>query len=157
LFEVLNEKKWRERNLLVELYGKGENTYSLSKLKDHFKLDKVNIAGHVNPGDIWNRCHALILTSRYEGLPLALVEAMLCGRFGIVTKVSGNPEIINDNENGFLAKAPNAEFADEAMERAWNRRTEWEIIGQKAKEHSRKVIPNDPIEYFCRELIDLKL
>ncbi|MEO8209037.1 MAG: glycosyltransferase, partial [bacterium] len=125
LFQVLNEKKWRERNLIVNLYGKGEHSYSINKLKSYFCLDKVNIAGHIKTSEIWNQNHALILTSRYEGLPLALVEAMLCGRVGIVTGVSGNPEIIIDNENGFLAKAATTEFVDEAMERAWGRRSEW--------------------------------
>ncbi len=157
MFEVLNEKKWRERNLIVELYGKGEHTYSIQKLKNYFNLDKVYLAGHVEPEEIWKRSHALILTSRYEGLPLALVEAMLCGRFGIVTNVSGNPELIIDNENGFLAKAPKAEFVDEAMEKAWSRRSDWEFIGRKAKEHCRTVIPGDPINFFCNELLNLKI
>ncbi len=157
LFTVLSEKKWRDRNLVVNLYGKGENTYSLGKLKNYFSLDKVNIAGHISPDEIWKMNHALILTSRYEGLPLALAEAMLCGRPGIVTDVSGNPEIVIDNVNGFLAKAPKAEFVDEAMERAWNVRTRWEEFGVKAKEHARTIIPKDPIEYFFNELINLKL
>ncbi|MBK8551393.1 MAG: glycosyltransferase [Ignavibacteria bacterium] len=157
LFEVLSDKKWKERNLSVDLYGKGENTYSLNKLKNYFDLKNVNIAGHVDPQVIWKNSHALILTSRYEGLPLALVEAMLCGRFGIVTEVSGNPEIVTDGVNGFLAKAPKAEFADEALERAWSRKEEWKSIGQKAREYARMKIPKDPVEYFYEELINLNL
>ncbi|MDQ3020512.1 MAG: glycosyltransferase [Bacteroidota bacterium] len=157
LFQVLNEKKWRDRNLFVNLYGKGEHSFSINKLKSYFNLDKVNIAGHVNPLEIWKQNHALVLTSRYEGLPLALVEAMLCGRTCIVTDVSGNPEIIIDNVNGFLAKAPKVEFVDEALERAWCRRTEWKELGVKAKEYIRTIIPRDPVEYFYNEIKNLKL
>lgn len=157
LFQVLNEKKWRERNLRVNLYGKGEHKNSVNKLKNYFNLEKVNIAGHIDPSEIWKINHALILTSRYEGLPLALVEAMICGRAGIVTDVSGNPEVITDNENGFLAKAAKAEFVDEALDRAWLRRSEWEEIGKKAKEHIRKIIPSDPVKFFYDELVNLKL
>ncbi len=157
LFEVLNQKKWKERNLIVNLYGKGEHSYSIEKLRKYFDLKNVNIKGHVNANDIWQASHALILTSRYEGLPLALVEAMLCGRVGIVTAVSGNPEIIIDNENGFLAKASRAEFVDEALGRAWNKRLEWEEMGKKAKIYARLKIPDDPVKYFYDELISLQL
>jgi glycosyltransferase involved in cell wall biosynthesis len=157
LFRVLNEKKWRERNLIVNLYGIGEHCYSLNKLKNYFGLEKVNIAGHIPPMEIWKKNHAMILTSRYEGLPLALVEAMLCGRIGIVTSVSGNPEIVVDNENGFLARAPHVEFVDEALEKAWNRRTEWKELGIRAKEYARNIIPGDPVEYFFKELLNLKI
>jgi len=157
LFQVLNEKKWRDRNLIVSLYGKGEHTFSINKLKNYFKLDKVNIAGYVSPEEIWKKNHALILTSRYEGLPLALIEAMLCGRTAVVTNVSGNPEVVKDNVNGFLSKATTPEFVDEAMERLWNKRNQWKELGAKAKEDIRSIIPLDPIEHFVNEIKNLKL
>lgn len=157
LFTVLNEKKWKERNLYVNMYGKGENTVSLKKLKDYFGLDKVKIKGHIDPSNIWKENHALILTSRYEGLPLALVEAMLCGRTAVVTNVSGNPEVIKDNETGFIACAATAEMVDEAFERAWEKRNEWKEIGMKAKKYIRSVIPEDPVKYFCDELTALRI
>lgn len=152
LFQVLSDKKWRERNLIVNLYGKGDHTNSIVKLKKYFALDKVNVCGHVNITDIWENNQALILTSRYEGLPLALVEAMLCSRLGIVTAVSGNPEIVIDNVNGFLAKAAEVNLVDEALERAWARRAEWEEIGKKARENIICLIPEDPVEYFCSKI-----
>lgn len=157
LFQVLNESKWRERNIKVNLYGNGEHSGSLKKLKDHFKLTNVSIEGYADPNEIWKKCHALILTSRYEGLPLALVEAMLCGRTGLVTKVSGIPEIVIDNENGFIAGAATPEFVDEAMERAWSKKNEWKEMGIKAKEYVRSLIPQDPVGYFCNELKSLKI
>ncbi len=156
LFRVLNEKKWRERNLAVRLYGKGEHTISISKMIKFFDLKNVSVEGHINPSDIWRSNHALILTSRYEGLPLALVEAMLCRRLGIVTGVSGNPEIIVDNENGFLAEAAAPDAVDEAMERAWQRRESWKEIGEAAGSYIRKIIPADPVEFFFEELNNLE-
>lgn len=155
LLQVLNEKKWRERNLKIKLYGKGEHLYSVNKLVKYFKLDNVIMSGHIKPSEIWKVNHALILTSRYEGLPLALIEAMLCRRTAIVTNVSGNPEVIIDNETAFLAKAPSPEFVDEAMERAWVRRAEWKEIGERACKHIKTIIPEDPIESFYRQILSL--
>lgn len=157
LFQVLNEDKWKKRNLIVNLYGKGEHINSVKKLIKYFNLEKVIMEGHVNPSDIWKKNHALILTSRYEGLPLALVEAMLCRRTGIVTNVSGNPEVIIDNETGFLAKAAVPEFVDEALERAWSRRNEWEEIGIKANKFIKSIVPEDPIESFFKEIESLEI
>ncbi len=152
LFQVLNEKKWRERNLIINLYGKGEHNYSVRKLIDYFKIEKINLPGHISPEEIWKNNHALILTSRYEGLPLALIEAMLCKRTGIVTNVSGIPEVMIDNEIGFMAKAPLPEFVDEAMERAWSRRAEWKEIGIKANNYIKTLIVKDPVYNFFKEI-----
>lgn len=157
LFQVLNEEKWKNRNLIVNLYGKGEHLNSVKKLIKYFNLGKVIMEGHVNPSDIWKKNHALILTSRYEGLPLALVEAMLCKRTGIVTNVSGNPEVIIDNETGFLAKAAVPEFVDEALERAWSRRNEWEEIGIQANKYIKSIVPEDPIDSFFKEIESLEV
>jgi len=156
LFQVLNERKWRERNLVINLYGKGEHIYSVNKLKNYFKLDKVVMSGHISPTEIWKANHILILTSRYEGLPLSLIEAMLCKRTSVVTKVSGNPEVIIDNENGFLAKAATLEFVDEAMEKAWQRREEWKEMGIKANEYIKTLVPKDPVDSFIKDIESLK-
>lgn len=157
LFQILNERKWRERNLIVNLYGKGQHDYSVRKLKEFFNLDKVILKGHQEPEIIWKNNHALILTSRYEGLPLALIEAMLCGRTGVVTNVSGNPEVIIDDENGFLAKAATPEFVDEAMERAWIRRNEWKEIGLISKKYIKTLIDEDPVDSFYKKITSLKV
>lgn len=144
LLEVLSQEKWKNRNIEVSFYGSGPNEEGIRRLIKHFGLTNVHVAGHKLTTDIWKENHALILPSRFEGLPLALVEAMLSGRFGILSDVSGNAEAFVDNESGFLAAAPKKEYVDEAMERAWERRDEWQAIGQKAQEHIKLLVPEKP-------------
>ncbi|MDF5730424.1 MAG: glycosyltransferase [Rhizonema sp. PD38] len=153
LFEVLRSQKWKSRPIEVTLFGDGYQGNTLKRLKDLWKLDNVKFGGYVdNVEAIWADHHALVLPSRYEGLPLSVVEAMLCGRFCIVTDVGGNTELVEDNINGFVAMAPQAECLDDAMERAWQRRESWYEIGKEAYVSVREVIPQDPIDKFVSEI-----
>jgi len=104
---------------------------------------------------IWKGHHALILTSRYEGLPLAIVEAMLCHRPCIVTDVSGNAELLEDKKTGFIAKAPTVAFIDEALEQAWSQRERWPEIGAAAGRAVRNLVPPNPAKVFSEMLLGL--
>ncbi|WP_423787774.1 glycosyltransferase, partial [Klebsiella pneumoniae] len=85
--------------------------------------DRVKFAGFVTSVEnIWAANHALILPSRYEGMPLAMVEAMLCARPVVATDVAGHAEIIDDAINGFLADAPTVGSLGKALDRLWARR-----------------------------------
>ncbi len=151
LFRVLLLEKWRQRPIRVTLYGSGVNAKTLARLKEFWNLEMVEFAGFLsNPEDIWTTEHILVLPSRVEGLPLAVVEAMLCGRPCIVTDVAGNTEVVEDNVTGFVAAAPTPALLDEAMERAWNRRHDWRSMGQAAAGRIRELIPRDPVGQFIR-------
>ena len=158
LFQVLRAEKWRQRPLQVTLFGNGMARQTLQRLKALHHLENVQFGGFTADIEaIWKSHHALILPSRFEGLPLALVEAMLCGRPAIVTDVSGNAELIEDNVTGFIAAAPNPRFLDEAMERAWAKRGEWRQIGSAAAQGVRQQVPADPIGAFITELALLRV
>ena len=56
-----------------------------------------------------------ILPSLWEGLPLALIEAMALGKPIICTSVGGNPEIVIDGENGLVVPPQNPVALSEAI------------------------------------------
>jgi glycosyltransferase involved in cell wall biosynthesis len=156
LMRVLGLRHWRARNVRLTLAGTGMNERSLRHMADTLKLTNVNFAGFVDDVEkLWSSHHTLVLPSRYEGMPLALVEAMLCGRPGIVTDVAGHRELVRDNVNGFLAKAATVELLDEAMNRAWENRHRLQEMGEVAARDVRQWVSSDPTGDFVRELDSL--
>lgn len=157
LFDVLAAEPWRSRPVMLSLFGAGPMERSLRRLAAVRGLDRtVAFRGHVaDIRGIWKDHHALVLPSRYEGLPLALVEAMLCGRPAIVTDVAGNAELLEDGVTGFVAAAATPRHLGEAMERAWVRRDAWGAIGRAARDAVRRQIPEDPAGCFAKRLLEI--
>jgi glycosyltransferase involved in cell wall biosynthesis len=156
LLEVLSLPHWRERKVRLSLIGKGPNERVLRYMAKTLEIASVEFLDHQNSiEEVWNKHHALVLPSRFEGIPLVVVEAMLCGRPCIATDVGGNRELIRDGINGFLAKAPTVELLDEAMSRAWDARHHLMDMGNIAAIDVRRWVSKDPTEDFVRELATL--
>ena len=95
------------------------------------------------------------MPSRFEGLPLAIVEAMLCGRPVIATDVAGHSEVIEDGVTGFLAHAPTSASLMEAMERFWVRRDDAQMLGDAGSKKIRTLMPADPVRVFSDKLTSI--
>jgi glycosyltransferase involved in cell wall biosynthesis len=155
LLRVLARNKWKERKLHVSFFGAGVNRESLEFLAAKLGVQNVSFEGHTNDVvGIWRNHHALILASRAEGMPLALVEAMMCGRPGIVTKVGGNAELIEDRVTGFLA-APAEDSLDTVLEDAWTNRHRLHEMGRLAASRVRELIPANPADEFAQLLLKI--
>jgi glycosyltransferase involved in cell wall biosynthesis len=156
LFQVLAQPKWRERPLFLNLFGKGGSEQSLRCLASQLQLESVRFHGHLSDlHRVWATNHALILPSRFEGLPLAIVEAMLCARPVLTTDIAGNAQLVRDGVNGFVAAAPAASLLDEALERAWQRRKDWRELGMQARRDALSAVPEDPVAEFARLILSL--
>lgn len=134
LFDILATDEWRERDWTLNLYGTGENEKYLKGLAQFFKIaHKIKFHGHVNDiKKVWENNHILLLPSFGEGMPLALQEAMLCGRPAIVTDVGGNSELIFEGQTGFLSDGTTKRAFSKAMVRAWTQKDNWKQIGLNA-------------------------
>ncbi|WP_161891111.1 glycosyltransferase [Pontibacter russatus] len=55
-----------------------------------------------NPSDYLQQSDIYLSTSRWEGLPIALVEAAAMGLPIVASDVTGNDEVVMQGENGFL-------------------------------------------------------
>src|ERR1700722_7961288 len=153
LLQVLGLPHWRERKVRLSLFGEGPHERSLRRMAQGLGLTNVEFRGQSdNVEAIWAEHHALVLSSRFEGMPLVVVEAMLCGRPCIATDVGGNRQLIRDSENGFLAKAPTVELLNEAMSRAWEDRSRLRAMGELAARDVRRWVSADPGGDLAREL-----
>lgn len=157
LLRVLAAEAWRDRPLEVSFFGKGDKEAGLKRLARRFHLEgRTRFVGHVdNVEKIWATHHALVLPSRFEGLPLAIVEAMICGRPVIVTDVAGNVEVVKDGVTGFVAEAATERHLQAAMARAWAARDQWPSMGQAAAQSIRELVPADPAAVFAQRLLEL--
>lgn len=151
-FKIVNQK-FPEYKLII--YGEGIERAALEKLIEELNLkDRVILAGKKeNVIKEITRSEIFVFSSRYEGMPNALLEAMACGLPCISTDcVAGPSEIIKDNENGILVEIDNIEQIAEKIIYLIENKSIAEKIGLEAKkvlkEYSKDKIFNMYYNYF---------
>lgn len=91
------------------------------KAKDLGLEDSVTFTGRLDLADVLKeteKSRAFILNSQYEGLSHVLLEALSYAVIPIVSTNGGNPEVIEDNVNGFTFEYNNVDQVKEAMLKA---------------------------------------
>ncbi len=92
------------KNAHFVIGGTGEEEAALRAQVARLGLDeRVRFLGYV--GDmpaLWPALDCLLLTSRYEGLPITILEAMACGVPIVASNLDGMREILRDGENAEL-------------------------------------------------------
>jgi colanic acid/amylovoran biosynthesis glycosyltransferase len=82
-------------------------------------MHRVELLGHVPRERIdalYQRADVVVLTSHSEGVPLALMEAMACGKIVLAPKITGIPELVLPGRTGFLYQPGSlADFVDRVL------------------------------------------
>jgi glycosyltransferase involved in cell wall biosynthesis len=159
LIQIMALAKWRERNVVLSLYGSGPDEGAIRELIGFMEVQNVCLRGQVRSyQDIWAENELLVMPSRYEGMSLALLESMWCGRPSVVAATGGGAcEVVEDGKSGFIAEAPTVKLFDAAMERAWKSRALWPEMGKCAREIGEERIPADPSAVFAETIESLML
>ena len=89
-----------------EIAGEGPERRRLESLIHKLGLEKrVSLLGHVPPepmDSLYRRADLVVLTSRSEGIPLVLMEAMVRGKLVLAPAITGIPELVIAGKTGFL-------------------------------------------------------
>lgn len=90
--------------------GAGSLRDELRRLALQLGVDgAVHLPGRVGDVRTWlERAELLVHPARWEGFGLALLEAMLCARPVVATRVSSIPEVVADGETGLLVEPDDA-------------------------------------------------
>ncbi|PHR74611.1 MAG: hypothetical protein COA67_00620 [Lutibacter sp.] len=134
LLRILAQEKWKKRPIKLKMIGSGMDHEVLKNRIAYYKLKNVEISDFkLDLEEEWKNAHGLILSSKHEGMPLVMLEAMSIGKICIMGDAGGVNEVIQDSYNGFIG-APTTVGFDIAMERAWQMKKDWKLIAENARE-----------------------
>ncbi|MGY6040678.1 glycosyltransferase [Aeromonas sp. AE23HZ002T15] len=88
----------------LTILGEGSDREVLEKyIQEHQLSDHTSLLGFQdNPYPYIAGCDLFVMSSRYEGYPVVLVEAMTLGKAIVSTTCTGPQEALNDGEFGYL-------------------------------------------------------
>ena len=155
LLETLGHEAWRARAWRLDVFGEGPHRAYLERLAAFYGLaDRVSLRGHTQDiAEIWRSAQMLLLPSRSDAAPIALVEAMACGRPAVGVDVGGVSEWVVEGETGFLAEGATPRSFGAALERAWRARSSWPMLGAAARERTLAALSGPPPGAALRELL----
>jgi colanic acid/amylovoran biosynthesis glycosyltransferase len=134
-------------DFLCLIVGEGPERPWLEHLIRNLRLDQqVKLLGHVGRQqlDAWySMCDLVVLTSRSEGIPLVLMEAMAHGKTVLAPAITGIPELVKDGETGFLYRAGSLDDFVAKIEMIRNSQSALPRLRRAARQHV--------LEHFDRE------
>lgn len=91
---------------LCWIAGDGEERAALQRQIEDLRLrDRVLLVGHIGRDDLqgyYRHADLVVLTSRSEGLPVVLMEAMAHGKLVLAPRITAIPELVEHGRTGFL-------------------------------------------------------
>ena len=101
----------------LDIYGEGSCRKELQRQINSLQLgDKVKLCGRNNNIiEIYPQYSLHLMTSRYEGLPMTLIEAQACGLSSVVFDYQyGASDIVSNGNNGLIIEQGNRKLFIEA-------------------------------------------
>lgn len=127
-------------DIKLDIYGDGSLMEELNlKIKTMSLENTVTLHGNVN--DIHEKisdASVFAMTSEFEGLSNALLEAMTLGLVCISTDYPGADEVIEHGKNGLLVPCRNAEKLAEEIRHVFNDKEVFDTLRKNTKEASKK-------------------
>lgn len=143
-------------NAKLEIYGEGPLRADL-----HSQIERLHLSNSVRlPGqadDVAARlanADVFILSSRSEGLPIALLEAMSAGLPCIATQVEGVDEVLVEGEHGLTVPVENPEALAQAILQLLNAPEARSKMGAAARSHVSKFYT---VDRMCGQYLELML
>jgi glycosyltransferase involved in cell wall biosynthesis len=156
LLDVWAEAAPRQPGWILRIYGAGEYEDALRQQCTGLGLDdSVEWAGQTDDVTVaLGRSSVFVQSSRGEGFPLVLLEAMACGVPCAAFDCSpGVREIVRDGEDGLLARHGNISELARQLVRLMADENLRDTMGEKARQNVQRFAP-DVITRRWEELFD---
>ncbi|AFV10528.1 glycosyltransferase EpsD [Thermacetogenium phaeum DSM 12270] len=139
------------------LVGTGKLKSHLEEKVKREQIPRVHFLGfRRNVPEILRESNIITLTSKHEGLPRCVMEAMAAGKPVVVTDVRGSRDLVEDGRTGFLVRLGDAAGLAAALERLARDpelRTSMGAAGrEKIREYSLERVLAEMAEVYGRYL-----
>ena len=154
LLKAFQKIRQRYPDCSLNLLGDGELRESMESLAKELGIaenirflgSQSNVHPYLQSADIF------LLPSRYEGMPMTIIEAMGTGLPIVASAVGGVPDMITNEESGLLVPC-DADAVSEAVLRLMADEKLREKLGRKAKEESCRFSAEYMAEQYCSAYI----
>lgn len=139
---IAQHPDWR-----LMIVGEGPSRTELEQLIQHLHIsDSVDMLGtSMDMVSIYQKASLLVLSSRYEGLPLALIEGMWCGIPCVAFDCPSGPRQLLDDGRGVLLPAQDTQALANAIIHLINHPNEANAMGKKAQKYAQEQYAQDII------------
>lgn len=153
LFDTLKLLLDKHKNFRLLLPGLEEKAAPyIEYAKQTGVFDYVDILGYRRDIDkLAGMCDVSLSSSRQEGLPINLIEAMAMGNAIVATDVRGNNDLVENGKNGFLVPLNDSEAMAERILQLYDNR---ELIEQFGK-NNRRMVEKYSVEKVNDALLDI--
>lgn len=127
------------RHIYLLLVGGGDLENAIRQQIHQLNLqDRVRLLGvRADIPDILNASDIFVLSSKWEGNPMSVQEAMASGLPVISTAVGGVPELVNDGVSGLLVPSEDEEALVHAMQKLVDNPDLRQQMGDSALAHAK--------------------
>lgn len=123
-----------EKEVKFVVGGGGPDFEAVSNYSKSLSLDNIIFTGYLdNSLEYLSAADVLLSSSRWEGLPLILIEAMAVGRPIVASDVPGNSDVVDDSVTGYLYSLGNLKMAYDCISQLKNNETLRKEMGFAAK------------------------
>jgi glycosyltransferase involved in cell wall biosynthesis len=115
-FSAVKQIQDKHQNIIILIIGDGALRNSLETIASKLKVKTIFAGWQLDALPYYLLMDIFVLPSFSEGLANVLLEAMSMGKPVVATNVGGNPDIVQNGENGYLVPVGNSKKMALALE-----------------------------------------
>ena len=149
LIRIAALTRQKSHEMVFLLVGEGHLAPRLKETIQRLGLEHVvRLTGFRSEAlEILNASDIAVLTSRWEGLPYTLLEAICLKKPIVATDIAGNRDLVSHGETGFLTRTE-SDFCERLLELA-NSKPLREYMGNRGYERNRDLFA---VDHMVREI-----